>query len=88
MSLVCGSKASSRRTSGTTSTIVRSGTPAMVSRKRRTSRGIQMRFKLAGILGQRVEAGDENLLFGQRWQWNLNLCHHFYAQGPVSPRPT
>jgi len=47
-----------------------------------------MRFKLAGILGQRVEAGDENLLFGQRWQWNLNLCHHFYAQGPVSPRPT
>jgi hypothetical protein len=47
-----------------------------------------MHFKLASLICQRVEAGDESLLFGQRRKWNLNLSHLFYAQGYVSPRPT
>jgi len=33
--------------------------------------GIQMRFELPGFLGQRVEAGDEGLLFGERRERNL-----------------
>ena len=33
--------------------------------------GIQVRFELSGFLGQRVEAGDEGLLFGEWRECNL-----------------
>lgn len=50
--------------------------------------GIQMRFELAGFLGQRVEAGDEGLLFGEGWERNLNYPHLLHAQSAIAPCTT
>ena len=42
--------------------------------------GIQMRFDLPGFLGQRIESGDEGLLFRQRRErdFNTNYVCHFH----------
>jgi hypothetical protein len=48
--------------------------------------GRQMRFDLPGFLGQRVEAGDEGLLFGQ-WRQRDFYAEKLSWTNRVTPRP-